>query len=86
MEMAAVATADEYERTERAKLAFDIYVHRIRVAIGGMAAVLAGLDAVVFTAGVGENSSEVRAAACRGVEFAGLRLAHASRPPKLQEQ
>jgi len=59
---------------ERAKLAFDIYVHRIRAAIGGMAAVLGGVDAVVFTAGVGENSPEVRAAACRGLEFAGLRL------------
>ena len=41
---------------ERAKLAFDIYVHRVRAAIGGMAAVLGGMDAVVFTAGVGENS------------------------------
>jgi acetate kinase len=59
---------------ERAELAFDIYVHRIRAAIGAMAAVLSGVDAVVFTAGVGENSPEVRSAACRGLEFAGLRL------------
>lgn len=59
---------------ERAELAFDIYVHRVRAAIGAMAAVLGGVDAVVFTAGVGENSPEVRAAACRGLEFAGLRL------------
>jgi acetate kinase len=59
---------------ERAKLAFDIYVHRLRVAIGGMAAVLGGFDALVFTAGVGENSPEVRAAACNGLEFLGLRL------------
>ena len=59
---------------ERAKLAFDIYVHRVRAAIGAMAAVLGGVDAVVFTAGVGENSPEVRAAACGGLEFAGLRL------------
>ena len=58
----------------RAKLALDIYVHRIRAAIGGMAAVLGGVDAVVFTAGVGENSGEVRDGACRGLEFAGLRL------------
>src|SRR5271165_3618631 len=42
---------------ERAKLAFDIYVHRLRTAIGGMAAVLGGMDALVFTAGVGENSA-----------------------------
>jgi acetate kinase len=59
---------------ERAKLAFDIYVHRLRAAIGGMAAVLGGIDALVFTAGVGENSPEVRAAACSGLEFLGLRL------------
>jgi len=58
----------------RAKLAFDIYVHRLRAAIGGMAAVLGGIDALVFTAGVGENSPEVRAAACSGLEFLGLRL------------
>src|SRR5712672_2462751 len=59
---------------ERAKLAFDIYVHRLRAAIGGMAAVLGGIDALVFTGGVGENSPEVRAAACSGLEFLGLRL------------
>lgn len=60
---------------KRAKLAFDIYVHRLRAAIGGMAAVLGGMDALVFTAGVGENSAEVRAAACLGLEFLGVRLA-----------
>lgn len=70
----------------RAKLAFDIYVHRIRAAIGGMAAVLAGVDAVVFTAGVGENSPEVRAAACRGLEFAGLRLSHNANAKPLLDQ
>ena len=59
---------------ERAKLAFDIYVHRLRAGIGGMAAVLGGMDVLLFTAGVGENSAEVRAAACRGLEFLGLRL------------
>jgi acetate kinase len=59
---------------ERAKLAFDIYVHRLRAAVGAMAAVLGGVDALVFTAGVGENSPEVRAAACRALEYAGLRL------------
>ena len=59
---------------QRAKLAFDIYIHRLRVAIGGAAAVLGGMDALVFTAGVGENSPEVRAAACKGFEFLGLAL------------
>src|SRR5271167_2321107 len=59
---------------KRAKLAFDIYVHRLRAAIGGMAAILGGMDVLVFSAGVGENSAEVRAAACRGLEFLGIRL------------
>ena len=59
---------------QRAKLAFDIYVHRLRAAIGAMVAVLGGVDTLVFTAGVGENSAEVRAAACHGLEFLGLRL------------
>jgi acetate kinase len=59
---------------ERAKLAFDIYVHRLQVAIGGMVGVLGGIDALVFTAGVGENSAEVRAAACSKLDFLGLRL------------
>jgi acetate kinase len=59
---------------ERAKLAFDIFVHRLRIAIGGMFAVLGGVDSLVFTAGVGENSSEVRAAVCNPLGFLGIRL------------
>ena len=59
---------------ERAKLAFDIYIHRLRAAIGGMAAVLGGMDGLVFTAGVGENSPEVRAAACSILAFLDLKL------------
>ncbi len=59
---------------ERAKLAFDVYIHRLRVAIGGMATVLGGMDGLVFTAGVGENSPEVRAAACSTLAFLGLKL------------
>jgi len=59
---------------ERAKLAFDIFVHRLQLAVGGMAAVLGGLDVLVFTAGVGENSPEVRAAVCSTLEFLGLKL------------
>ena len=58
----------------RAKLAFDIFVHRLRIGIGAMAASMGGLDALVFTAGIGENSAEVRAAACAGLEFLGVQL------------
>jgi acetate kinase len=59
---------------ERASLAFDMYVHRLRSGIGAMAAVLGGIDALVFTAGVGENSAEVRAAVCDQLAFLGLRI------------
>lgn len=59
---------------ERAKLAFEIFVHRLRASMGAMIAVLSGLDALVFTAGIGENSAEVRAAACANLEFVGLKL------------
>jgi acetate kinase len=58
----------------RAELAFDIYVHRLKAGIGAMVAALGGIDALVFTAGVGENSPEVRAAACGNLEFLGLNL------------
>ena len=58
----------------RAKLAFEIFVHRLQAGIGAMIAVLAGLDALVFTAGIGEKSPEVRAAACSTLGFAGLNL------------
>lgn len=59
---------------QRAQLAFDIYVHRLRAAIGALAAELGGMDALVFTAGVGENSVEVRAAACTTLEFLGVKI------------
>lgn len=49
-----------------ARLAFDVYVHRIRHYLGAYLAVLGGLDAVVFTAGVGENAPRVRSAVCDG--------------------
>jgi acetate kinase len=59
---------------ERAKLAFDIYIHRLQSGIGAMVAVLGGVDAVIFTAGVGENSPEVRAATCNSFGYLGLKL------------
>ena len=62
----------------RARLAFDIYVHRLQAGIGAMAAVLGGIDALVFTAGVGENSPEVREAACKPLSFLGLKLDEAA--------
>jgi acetate kinase len=61
-------------RQARAKLALEIYVHRLQSGIGSMIAVLGGVDAIVFTAGVGENSPEVRAAACDSFAFLGMKL------------
>ena len=58
----------------RAKLAWDVYIHRVRSGIGAMLMSLNGLDALVFTAGVGEHDSEVRSAVCHGLGFLGLTL------------
>ncbi len=62
------------EGSQQAKLAFEMFVHRLRAGIGAMAASLGGLDALAFTAGIGENSAEVRQAACAKVGFLGIEL------------
>jgi acetate kinase len=56
----------------RAKLAIDIFCYRVRKYIGAFLAAMGGADAVVFTGGIGENSPEVRAKICEGLEWAGL--------------
>ena len=58
----------------RAKLAFEMFVHRLQAGIGAMIAALGGIDTLVFTAGIGENSPELRAAACANFGFLGLKL------------
>ena len=67
----------------RAKLAFDIYVHRLQAGIGAMVAVLGGIDVLIFSAGVGENSPEVRKAVCRQLGFLGLNLDDAANAQNL---
>ena len=59
---------------ERARLALEIYADRVRETVGALATTLGGIDALVFTAGVGENSASLRAAVCERLEFLGLRL------------
>ncbi len=59
------------EGDQRALLAFEIYIHRLKKYIGAYYAVLGRVDAVVFTAGVGENAAPVRAAAVEGLEELG---------------
>jgi acetate kinase len=58
----------------RAQLAFDMYVHSLRSHIAAMLASLGGLDALAFTAGIGEHAAAVRAAACETFAFLGLKL------------
>jgi acetate kinase len=62
------------EGNSRAKLAFDIFVHRLRSCLGAMIAALGGIDALIFSAGIGENSAEVRAAACANFGYLNLML------------
>jgi acetate kinase len=58
--------------TPGALLAVEVYLHRLRREIAAMAAAMNGLDAVVFTGGVGEHSSRIRAGAAAGLEFLGV--------------
>ena len=55
-----------------ARLALDVYVHRLRALIASMAAALGGLDVLAFTGGVGEHNAEIRAAAASGLSFLGV--------------
>ncbi len=62
----------------RAKLAVDLFVYRITRELGSLAAALGGLDAIVFTAGVGENSAEIRTRICKAAAWLGVDLDAAS--------
>lgn len=62
------------EGNGRARLALSIYANSVRDAIGTLAVTLGGVDSLVFTAGVGENSAPLRGEVCRGLECLGLRL------------
>jgi acetate kinase len=65
---------------DHAELAIEMFVQRVRKAIGALAATLGGIEAVVFTAGIGENSAEIREDVCRGLGFLGIELdRHANR-------
>ena len=66
---ATAATGDK-----RCQLALELYSYRLKKYIGAFAAIMGGLDALVFTAGVGENDPEIRAAVCEGLSFLGIEL------------
>jgi acetate kinase len=57
-----------------ARLALEVYIHRLVQTIGAMAATLGGVDGLVFTAGVGENAARVRELACENLGYLGLKL------------
>ncbi|MDQ8735405.1 acetate kinase [Paenibacillus sp. LHD-38] len=59
---------------KNAKLAFDMYTYRVKKYIGAYAAAMNGVDTIVFTAGVGENSVALRKAICEGISFLGIEL------------
>lgn len=59
---------------ERAKLALDMFHYQVRKLIGALAVAMEGVDVITFTAGVGENGIEDRAAICQGLEFLGAKL------------
>lgn len=66
------AAADE--GNERAKLALDMFTYTVKKRIGAGSAAMGGVDAVVFTAGVGENDSATRAAVVEGLEYMGIKI------------
>jgi acetate kinase len=68
-------------KTSRAKEAIALFVYRIVREIGALAAALGGLDAIVFTAGIGEHSPEIRIAVCEGLRWLGVVLGPAKPPP-----
>jgi acetate kinase len=73
-DMRALLASDE----PRARLAVDLYVYRIGRELGSLVAAAGGLDAIVFTAGIGEHAAAVRARVCRDAAWTGLQLDEAA--------
>jgi acetate kinase len=65
-----LAAADQGDA--HARLAYDVWLHRLRAAVAAMAAAMGGVDGLVFTGGIGEHSARARADACAGLAFLGL--------------
>jgi len=59
---------------KRAQLALDMLVYQIKKFVGGYAAAMEGIDAIVFTGGIGENDSAIRERVCSGMEYMGVRI------------
>jgi len=73
-------------REPRARFAVDYFVYRAAKEIGALAAVLGGIDGLVFTAGIGENSAEIRRGICESSAWLGIELdaeANAAKGPRI---
>ena len=62
------------EGNERAELALQIFSYQVKKFIGAYACAMGGLDAVVFTAGIGENNPDIRQRVCTNMEFLGIKI------------
>ena len=62
------------EGNKRARLALEMYAYRIKKYIGAYAAAMGGVDIIVWTAGVGENQTDIRENSCKGLEFLGIKI------------
>lgn len=62
------------EGNKRARLALEMYTYRIKKYIGAYAAAMGGVDIIVWTAGVGENQTDIRENSCKGLEFLGIKI------------
>jgi acetate kinase len=65
---------EEYDDNNRARLAFNVFCYRLKKYIGSYAAAMGGLDVIVFTGGIGENSSMVRELVLSELDFLGIQL------------
>lgn len=65
---------ENYQKDHRSRLAFDSFCYSVKKYIGSYIAVLGGIDALVFTGGIGENSSKAREKICEGLKFLGIEL------------
>jgi acetate kinase len=74
------------EGNKKAKLAFDVFCYRVKKYIGSYIAALGGLDALVFTGGIGENSPDVRKVICENLEYLGIEFDKAANSSKEKEK
>ena len=71
---------------KKAKLAFEVFCYRIKKYVGAYIAVLGGLDALIFTGGIGENSPDVRKATCENLDYLGIEIDKTANSSKEKEK